>query len=591
MGAIGSLIRVVARFNCEEREKQDHLESMTKDKTRKSKTAPRPKSRLNDQRSKARKSAVDPTSPFFEDKRLYRQAREGSIELYRRLTQSDAVLTDPVRALTASRTNLRVTNTEELDALIRAAELYLDELCQTVVPYLAIPILLQMTTEFYYGSNDRKPIWLGETLKFAIAKTWKNVHRAPLAENKSLAHLAKVISAAAVVHQLYAQKQIFLMAGEGDFTLNETGFAFSHEHKKIIRYFNVSYLQRGAAMRVLDHTLPILFKQPKASVEAIQRILIGSEPSDEALFKGSLFAEFPANCKKFWVHLYLLIFLVGVTHKIAAAFDPDHVSIALFGRMGFIVPGLPSQHADIMRELFWTPDWYQRQHPSWMHDMLVERPILRLQKDKEIFCASSSLLSDSINWFIEATVMSYSNGGVRLPGRLSNRLFRNYISEPFEKSVETVLKEFGFVAGKVTERGNWLLPNETESLTNPNEVRAPGEIDVLAFHPSEMMVLVIECKVLGLPRSVEGMRNQIVKLGLDDAESFHAKLRAKIRWLQGTSLFERLTVDHFIGLVVLDRKAPAMFLQSEFEVIDLETLKNFLKAVVSPKQQELQGET
>jgi len=144
------------------------------------------------------------------------------------------------------------------------------------------------------------------------------------------------------------------------------------------------------------------------------------------------------------------------------------------------------------------------------------------------------------------------------------------------------------VAGKVTERGNWLLPNETESLTNPNEVRAPGEIDVLAFHPSEMMVLIIECKVLGLPRSVEGMRNQIVKLGLDDAEAFHAKLRAKIRWLQGTSLFKRLTAKYFIGLVVLDRKAPAMFLQSEFEVIDSEMLKNFLTAVISPKPPESQ---
>jgi hypothetical protein len=182
---------------------------MSKDKFSKSKTAETPKSRLNNQRSKNKKSTVDPTSPFFEDKRLYRQAREGSVELYKRLTQSDAVLADPVRALRARHANLRVTNTEELDALIRAAEIYLDELCQTVVPYLAIPILLQMTTEFYYGGYNREPIWLGETLKFATAKTWKNVHSPPQSENKSLAHLAKVISAAAVVHQLYGRSKYF----------------------------------------------------------------------------------------------------------------------------------------------------------------------------------------------------------------------------------------------------------------------------------------------------------------------------------------------------------------------------------------------
>jgi len=342
-------------------------------------------------------------------------------------------------------------------------------------------------------------------------------------------------------------------------------------------------------MRVLDHTIPILWRQPIASIAAIQRIIAGSKPTDEALFKGTLFAEIPANFKEFWVRLYLLLVLIGVTHKIAAAFDPDYVSISVFGRLALALPEGALQSGDIMRGLFWTSDWYERQDPSWMHEMLVERPILRLDPDKEIFCASTALLNDSINWFIEATVMSYTpHGGIRLPGKLSNRLFRNYISEPFEKSVETVLKEFGFVAGNVTESGNWRLPREIEALTNPNEARLPGEIDVLAFHPTQMMVLVIECKVLGLPRSILGMRNQIVKLGLDDSEAFHSKLRAKIRWLQGTSLFSGLTAEHFVGLVVLDRKAPAMFLQSEFEVIDLEMLKNFLSAVISPKEQESQ---
>jgi hypothetical protein len=166
---------------------------MSKDNFRKSKNRREARVTLKSQQSKNRKSTVDPTSPLFEGKRLYRQAREGSVELYKRLTQSEPVLADPVRALRARHPKLRVTNTEQLDALIRAAELYLDELCQTVVPYLAIPILLQMTTEFYYGGYNRKPIWLGETLKFAIAKTWKNVHRPPQAENKSLAHPAKVI--------------------------------------------------------------------------------------------------------------------------------------------------------------------------------------------------------------------------------------------------------------------------------------------------------------------------------------------------------------------------------------------------------------
>lgn len=85
--------------------------------------------------------------------------------------------------------------------------------------------------------------------------------------------------------------------------------------------------------------------------------------------------------------------------------------------------------------------------------------------------------------------------------------------------------------------------------------KVPGEIDVLALHPSGLYALVVECKVLTQPFSRSKLTNVVGKLGPDDQAGFHSNLERKVNWLakesvlQGTDVVGALLVDQgsFLG--------------------------------------------
>jgi hypothetical protein len=110
-------------------------------------------------------------------------------------------------------------------------------------------------------------------------------------------------------------------------------------------------------------------------------------------------------------------------------------------------------------------------------------------------------------------------------------------------------------------------------LVHPNGIKVPGEIDVLALHPSGLLALILECKVLTQPFSKSKLTNIVGKLGPDDQESFHSKLERKVNWLsdvpalKGADVAGALLVDQgsFLG-----RGAP-------HPVVDLEQLTSLLE--------------
>jgi hypothetical protein len=106
--------------------------------------------------------------------------------------------------------------------------------------------------------------------------------------------------------------------------------------------------------------------------------------------------------------------------------------------------------------------------------------------------------------------------------------------------------------------------------------KCPGEMDVVAYHPSKAYLVVIECKVLGFPFALQRIANIAQKIGEADAEAFHSKLRRKIAWLRNTDLFSVLPIRGMSGMIVLDRKLPGMQ-GGEFTVADAETLSSVLE--------------
>ena len=96
------------------------------------------------------------------------------------------------------------------------------------------------------------------------------------------------------------------------------------------------------------------------------------------------------------------------------------------------------------------------------------------------------------------------------------------ISQPFEDNVVQLLRDHGFKAGPVNERGTWTTQEGTEHLHCDEPL--PGQIDVLAVRDDG--VFVLECKSIF---SMGALRNIAEKLG-PNSHDWRGKLRRKRDW-------------------------------------------------------------
>jgi hypothetical protein len=322
-----------------------------------------------------------------------------------------------------------------------------------------------------------------------------------------------------------------------------------------------------------------IWTNPVQAEEAVARVFRGEQPRDQEVFRGTLFHELSAEeppefWAGVWARLKLANLAIGIRDRVAS----DPLGIAVFRTFGTPVSGgaLSQLLQQAMLELAWEPAWYRKRVAEWPSAMIVERPVIRVRPETDVFVTSFALVEDSLNWFVEASVLAYPDvGGVRL----SDGTFRRLVSEPFERSVAELFRSFGFLAGPVTETGSWMLPSGAVRLEHQSGESIPGEVDVLARHPAGDFVFVAECKVLGLPFNTRRMRNLAQKLGETDAEAFFAKLRRKVEWVRGTKQSFPRGKDCFEGIVVLDRKVPGMVMAPGYRVVDLEILRDVLSRV------------
>jgi hypothetical protein len=227
--------------------------------------------------------------------------------------------------------------------------------------------------------------------------------------------------------------------------------------------------------------------------------------------------------------------------------------------------------------LFWGSEWYDSKIKEAPGNMIVERPLIRLSPDRGLYVTSFLVGADSLNWFLEASVLPYSNeGGVKLP----EEVFKQAVSTPFENRVIELFRKFGFLAGQVKDKSNsWNTQSGPVVLKNNNR-KIPGEVDCLAYHRERGIVFTVECKVLGYPTSKNRTRNLMLTLGETDAQSFYGKLRDKVRWIENAEYFSRLHVEKFNGLLVLDRKVPGMVATGDIISVDIETIEAMLTNLI-----------
>ncbi len=431
----------------------------------------------------------------------------------------------------------------------------------------AIPALLEAVERFYYADDNaiiNEAPWLGTAMKLAIALIWAN-RRVVTAGVKAHAQVRRLVAAAGAWEQLklYDDKARALELGVGEF-MPDGVESVSRDDALVRLAWNASASKRGLAHRTLNDSINVIWQDPGAFLDGVAQVLDGVEPARIALFQGTVF-ESAHHVPDFWLGLSVRLQLMGYAARFRKLGRDGYASgIAIFESFGFWSHYLgddKARGAAASQAAFWQREWHaprlaQRDN---LANMLVERPAIRI--DERTFVTGIANIADSINCFVEYSVFRFHGyGGVPI----APEAFRQHVSQPFEERAAACFTERGWRADHVSEGGAWA----GTALVHPDGIANPGEVDVLAMHPSGRLAVLVECKILSLPFTPGKALNVARKLGPADSEGFHGKLERKAAWLRAIPAFKDVVVQ---PLLLVDEGA-FMGRNAPHPVVDVDAL-------------------
>jgi hypothetical protein len=465
-------------------------------------------------------------------------------------------------------------------------------LCNSLASQISLPILLQAVVNFYYGNNRSTyadhpdTFWIGPALKGTIAYISGNILSSDhIGQRTSLKNLKEIIFSVEFILQLNQIQTLFeVFEQPGDYViLGENGIKETSENfADVRRQYWESFIHRGQTHRTLDICNKALWQDAVESMNAVERILAGNSPKQEKIFQGTFFAEIPAeNYSAFWAGIWIRLLAAAYSSKFQIQLNQDPLGVSIFNAFPFPIDNRIVRNnrylviQEELKKLIWNAEWYEKRFASNIPNMLVERPVVQLFPQREVYATSFLLIGDSINWFVESCILNEHNEfNINVP----NHLFQNHVSSAFETAIIQLFRSNGFIAGRVTEQGVWSTESNNIKFYNRFGNRIPGEIDVLAFNREAKLVYILECKVLNYPFRTNQMRNLVYKIDdICDTELFHSKLRKKLSWIKDTNYFESNEEMNFRSFLVLDRKFPGMGNSTDSNTIEQSQLNQIIK--------------
>lgn len=400
-----------------------------------------------------------------------------------------------------------------------------------IQPDWSIPIILEAIGRMYYG-NQKQNEKYGPFFKRALVYLW-NINGNDNMERKNMESLLEIIKLSYVLEVLYSFRSFFLIEEDFSFCVEDGYFQYSREFEPMINKFSVLIQGRGRRLRVADINSKLMNENGPQFLEALLSVLAGEEPQNIILFKKTFYEKIPGIkdevCKKFWQSVFLryVFYLTTLAHECAEISDLEELNpkITLFPEFGIHLPeGFITQ--ETVYNIFWNKKWINSQEDEVYGNLIVERPVLRITPEGD-FATCSVLIGDSINYFIESSILDYTSilSKIKLP----QIVFKNAVSDPFEEKVIDALRKLGFYAGHVSEEGVWKM-QKTVDLNWDSKNKLYGEIDTLAYNPELNFAILVECKVLIDIRDYKSYKNMLGKL-VDDNEGFQYKILEKREWI------------------------------------------------------------
>jgi hypothetical protein len=512
------------------------------------------------------------TQAYFSGSRLYRQADKGATHILQLVDEVVEPYKEILRCISASPV-VEVDTAADLKSVIGRLESWARDFAAGLSPYHTLPVLLEAVDRAYYGDQaDHKSY--GPALKTAISLVYSGVSdRSARQRVASHEAIARLVFACGLLTDLIGIERAWDHASGGRLMVEPTRVRPEGELAEVVDAFANAYAARGRVLRLASDASWAL-THARDSLRGVLEVLAGVDPRDSEFLRGSVLGKLPDRNMDFWAGLLVRLTLMAIAAETRAQAATGKLGVAIIGSAPIVFPRTPGIDWKLTaQEMFCNQAWHRRQPLELYPNLPIRRPLLRITPDEELFATSIGCLADGVTSYLERAVFRDEPGAKWL---LHEDCFRTLISEPFERDTAATLRQVGFRAGRVTEAGHWEGGHVDLSRIAG---RPPGEIDVLAHHPSGMLI-VAECKVLSLPFQRNRLRNLVAKLGAADSEGFRAKLRAKVAWAQDAMKGHSL-LGHGQGLIVLDQMVPGLQDTGSELVVLAEDLAPALELVIA----------
>ena len=532
------------------------------------------------------KQRPDRRRAYFTDSRLYRQSEE----LARGLLEYD-LPPDPLQTLYdiafTNVTSLTISEPRQLDRPIRQLSNHLTGLARQASAYQFIPALHEAVPRFYAEYAETKPFWIGPALKLAAGSLLTEMMALHAVGSKSQRSLIDLVITAGALDSLLSSKAIMAgTIGEGEITYRSGELQWNDAFERVRMLFVRAFYRRGTVQRFSRLLTEAIFEGEGALTRLALLRLRGSteavEGRPEILFE----VLSRVTDQDFWAGVWARLVLVTLASEARGIVYPENVlnGVAILETIAVASQVPEAADAAVQRHvvsLFWQTKWRNSLEPFDLRHAFVDRPIMRIDRMREVFATSGFNVLDSLTSYLEAA--AYDLQTDRRLGRVES-VYKLLFSRPFENDVESYLRSCGFRAGHVSEAGAWLTQDGTIDMRG-HAGPPPGEIDVLGIE-SNGFALMIECKCLKLPYNLSRLQTLLGGLGEEDAAGYLRNLVRKTEWFRRTK--QGAEARHVLSVLVTDY--PLNFRSWETEgivIVDRELLPVLVESYLrGPSLQE-----
>lgn len=466
---------------------------------------------------------------LFPGSRLYRQAGEIADELLLNM-QVPVPLGEAVACLHDAGLDL-VFQPGELDRPIETLRSAVERQINLISPYHAIPALFSAVASF----ETPRPAATA-ALKVLAVRLYSRVWTDDPGVSASRLALVRAARLVYAERLLGTVRMAWTVQPSGHAEITPEGMSFDAETYDLLQAMGRAVAGGGLLQRFSGDPTRQMHKDPEGFLLGACGVLAGDPPASKRVFAGTYLRTLPgANVARgYWAALAARLLLLETAHRFAGQVHDDPRGIAILGLSGAGLYGPVAERltrrdlALLQREVnacSWERGWHEGVLSSGGEsNAFVERPICRITSTRRLFVTSERNIADSITLLTERSVGPYSG---KKRWALPERTFERLVSRPFEAITVKLFREHGFVAGEVTGKGAWLTQHGT--IHPPVGVpRPPGQIDVLAWHPTGYL-FVGDCKILQLPYSETSWVNLWKKVH-EDEQGFHGKITANTEW-------------------------------------------------------------